>query len=210
MGSGGSTEASPEAIEFAAEVNHRAIERGIQSNNISTFYFPIHTGADVNRRNKDGVTLLEMGIDLQRVEVVGFLCSLPETDKSLKTSKGKLPLEHAIEMRAQLEGAHEDKILGADAIVDLIQNARSARLFRIAYNMHIDKVLYKQQMRRQGAFGFFWIFSILAIHLVPFLQPEAGLSEMLRLSPIYHLMNGTQKLFWAKLAELGLGGKEEL
>lgn len=216
MGSTSSVELTPEMAELQAATLHRAVEKGIEKDDISAFYYPIHSGADVNRRNQDGVTLLEMGIELQRVAIVGFLASFPETDKTLKTSKGMDPLERAKEIRSKLEaeGAHEDKILGADAIVDVIANERSARLFRAGYDLHIDKMLAKQQLERQRMFGLYFIAVVVVLHVVGFMQPGSETNELLQISPIFHLMNGTHRLFKAQLmrglAMLGFGDKDEL
>jgi len=199
---------TPEQKEFAAAVEHRAIEKGIQKNDISSFYFPIHSGADPNRRNDDGVTLLEMAIELQRVEVVGFLASIPEVDKTVKTSKGQDPLEFAKEMRVKLADAHEDVVLGADAIVDLIENPKSARLFRAAYNVYIDKMLKKNELKRQGMFGTYFVVFVLGIHAYGFAYPGSETNDLLQMSPILHLFNWCHRVITTRL--LGFGGKEEL
>jgi hypothetical protein len=60
---------SAEETELKDTIEYRAIVKGIVNNDIPKFYYPIHQGVSPNRRTDDGTTLLELAINLQRVEV---------------------------------------------------------------------------------------------------------------------------------------------
>lgn len=209
MGLWSSKELTAEEIEYKAAIEHRAIEKGIEKNDLSTFFFPIHQGADPNRRNAEGVTLLELAIQLQRVEVVGFLCTIPGVDQTLKTSAGLTALELAEQKHAALDASdpsNEEPLLSAEAILDMLQNPSRAMLFRQAYDKHIDKMLAAEEMRKQRNFGLYYLFFVLLVHLAGLIFPDSATAELLHMSPIYHLFKAIVVRTRSGLVALGVMG----
>jgi hypothetical protein len=216
MGGTGSRELSPDEVEYKAAVNHRAIEKGIIKNDISTFYYPIHQGADPNRRNDKGESLIELAIKLQRVECVGFLCSMPEVDLKAATSSGISPLKLAERLHKEAQNdTDEDKELAAEAIAELLAKPEEkGNLFRRAYDMHIDKLLKQEEMRKQRNFGLYFIAFVFMIHSVGVAFPDSDTADLLSFSPLFNFMMAVKRLIAPYCAQaiglLGLAGKDEL
>jgi hypothetical protein len=204
-----SKELTADELEFKAAIQHRAIEKGIQSNDVSAFFYPIHQGADPNRRNADRVTLLELAIELQRVEMVGFLCTIPEVDLTLTTSKGLTALELAQQKHAALDASDPldaEPLLNADAIVDMVENPSRALLFRRGYDKHIDKMLAAEAMRKQRNFGLYYIAFVLLVHSAAFIFPDSDSADLLKQSPIFRMLDAIKGLARTSLIALGVSG----
>lgn len=193
MGTASSQPLTPEAQELKEAATHRAIEKCIASNNLPGMYYPLLHGADPNRLNDDNVGLLEIAVRNYRVEHTAFLL-LFNASRDTPVSAGGTLAELANNLKSEAADNNDnDRVMRADAIVDLIEKPGTEKFFRLAYDQYLDKMMENEKKEKNRKYAMYFLSIVVFLHAFAYYFEDSQTNELLQMSPLLKVMNLTDK-----------------